>query len=367
MKNKKRIFGAAALLFITAAVIASAAAIPAFSQNYTQIDDILSKSVSDKYETIDKILSEKSGDVEAYIQKCAKISDNAAEKYDDIYDYAYFVIKYDIKGSDLKYINSLLDDGAPLPCVSGVYKFWLTTGEDISIIGDIIGLKDDFWGNGWIENAFNSLTDNKCGVIESMEELNSYIESGLTYQDIYNANILCRRGKKTIQEILEMKSSGKSWSYINKRINGSILDAINIFDSDNGYFEPENNGIFNLTGDIKSVAVSESDVTETAKKLKEARVELEEEISGKIHSYLLSQGINSLESKEASDNEYDGYDELLEYADNSNVFNGYVYQLENKGYKYDEIKAVIDIMSSRDTDIAEAVSIYKKQKAGAEV
>lgn len=350
--------------FIAFAVIITAFAVTsiltAFSQNIIGIDEALDNSVNEKKTVISDILNSKKDEINEYIQKYADTDDNG-KKYDNTYDYAYFIIKYNINGNDLKYINSLLENGAPLPCVTSVYKFWLTTGEDISIMADIIDCSDDFWGNNWIENAFNYLTNNKYGVIENKEELDEYIRKGLTTEDIYNANILSRKGKKTIQEILKMRIDSKSWSYINKKINGGILDIFEAFTDSNGYFELEDNGILNLADDIKSADLSESSESATAVKIKEARESLEENIDNKVCKYILSLGIEPANEQE---NEEDKYEKLLEYAGEMNVFGGYVYQLENKGYDYDEIVSVIDIMSRENTDIADAVSIYKRNKNG---
>ncbi len=72
-------------------------------------------------------------------------------------------------------------------------------------------------GKNWIEGAFNSLTENRGGVLNE-GDITAYMNAGITLEEIHSANIMSRKGTKTIQEILDEKISGKAWNEIAQEV-----------------------------------------------------------------------------------------------------------------------------------------------------
>ena len=132
---------------------------------------------------------------------------------DLIFDYAYIVQIYSKSDEELNYIDSLVYNGAQISDIIEIYEFWLTTNEDISIIEQIYNLKGEITENFWIEEAYNQITENKHGVLNSAD-INDYINKGLKITDIRTANELCRKGVLTIQEILDRLVNGNTWDEI---------------------------------------------------------------------------------------------------------------------------------------------------------
>lgn len=130
-----------------------------------------------------------------------------------IFNYAYIVQVYSTVDSELDYIDSLIYNGADVEDIISIYEFWLTTNENIDIIGQIYNMKGDTNNGYWIEDAFNQITENKHGVL-NVQEINEYINKGLQVADIRTANLLCRKGVYNIQEILDMRIEGNSWDKI---------------------------------------------------------------------------------------------------------------------------------------------------------
>lgn len=131
--------------------------------------------------------------------------------YYRLVDWAAFLAKYEFTDEQLAAFDALLARGITPYTIMDAYAFWRTTNEDFSLVTQLAEQEDAFIGANWIENVFNDLTDNKTGVLE-LEDVREYIERGLTQEDIATANILCRKGVMTIQEILEQRLSGADWA-----------------------------------------------------------------------------------------------------------------------------------------------------------
>lgn len=134
-----------------------------------------------------------------------------------IFDYAYIVQIYRPNNEQMDYIDSLIYDGADIEDIILIHKFWLTTSDNVSIIGDIYALKDNIDDTYWIEEVFNQITNNKHGVLDS-NGIKEYMDKGLVVSDIHTANEMCRAGVLTINEILDMRVDGVSWNEIVKNI-----------------------------------------------------------------------------------------------------------------------------------------------------
>ena len=173
------------------------------------------------------------GESEMFVPSYDRIADyigyDTEEKFDKMHKTAVFMEKYCNNKESFSYIENLILSGCDVQTVMDIYQFYLTTNEDIAIVKQIY----DMVYNGEpitnrdvvFENAFNEITDNKCGVLTE-DDVIMYMEKGLTIEDISRANLLCRKGVMTIQEILNELLKGTSWEEIIETISGESISNV---------------------------------------------------------------------------------------------------------------------------------------------
>lgn len=132
--------------------------------------------------------------------------------YSEAYSFASFVQIYQPSQEEQAYLAKLLQEGISLDNVISLYVFWLDTDEPLAMIASLKEhIPDDASkSKNWLENAYNKVTANKIGILES-DDVESYLAQNLTIADMKNANILARKGTKTIFEILDLRALGKTW------------------------------------------------------------------------------------------------------------------------------------------------------------
>ncbi len=157
------------------------------------------------------------------------------ENFETFHKVALFMGKYCTTKESFSFIENMILSGCDVQTTMDIYQFYLTTNEPISIVKQIYDIVFDGEPitnrDVVFENAFNQLTNNKCGVLTE-EDVISYLEKGLSVDDITEANILSRKGVMTIQEILDAVLSGTSWEQIVETVSGEkITLADNTTDS----------------------------------------------------------------------------------------------------------------------------------------
>lgn len=139
---------------------------------------------------------------------------------------AMFMTQYCPDKESFSFIEQMILSGCDARTTMDIYSFYLTTNEDISIVKQIYDMVFDgepITNRDIVfENAFNKITNNKCGVLTEDDVLN-YLEKGLTVSDISKANILSRKGILTIQQILDKLINGTSWETIVKTVYGEAV------------------------------------------------------------------------------------------------------------------------------------------------
>lgn len=150
---------------------------------------------------------------------------------DILSSYLYLRDIYGLNDEQLEYIAGLIINGADPNSILDTAYFWVDTCEDITIIEQIYNKKGDYEGGRfWIENAYNNVTNNVHGVLES-EEINNYLSLGVTVSDIQNANILSRKGVYSIKQILDRIAGGDTIINIMNEVNGtSISQPVSLFE-----------------------------------------------------------------------------------------------------------------------------------------
>lgn len=148
------------------------------------------------------------------------------EYNNNLFNYVYLQDVYQLTQDQMDYIADLVIDGCDMTSIIEISYFGLDTNEDISLIEQIYNHKNDFGkADTWIENAFNLVTNNKCGVLGE-EDIEEYNHQGITTAEILVANRLCRKGVMTIQEILQERINGKSFAQISAQINGENVPML---------------------------------------------------------------------------------------------------------------------------------------------
>lgn len=143
------------------------------------------------------------------------IMNEAAKNFDTDYEklseYIGTLVMMNVEQSTKSILDELLGDGYDAYEILAVYKFCRGTDCDVSTVKQVLDLKDSFTGPHWIENAYNYITNNKYGVLD-YEQLCEYLNNGYTTEDIIAANMLCRKGKYTIDDILHKVGDGETWT-----------------------------------------------------------------------------------------------------------------------------------------------------------
>ncbi|NJD01984.1 MAG: hypothetical protein FIA99_05170 [Ruminiclostridium sp.] len=134
------------------------------------------------------------------------------EFYNQMAKYASLIKNIKPTMIEIEYINELAASGYDLGKLIDIYGFWKDTDDDINMIKTIYDAYDPELAQGdyWVEEIYNKVTDYKTGVLNS-DDIDTYLEKGLTKADIAAANRLCRLGKLSIQQILDKKLTGMSW------------------------------------------------------------------------------------------------------------------------------------------------------------
>ncbi|MBQ4630116.1 MAG: hypothetical protein IJB70_03930 [Clostridia bacterium] len=221
MKNKKKFFGI--VVFLLVASIASFVILgspmkenAAHPKEYTVEEFVSSVSFLNNYQSA---LSENSDMIRSYVSEY-DAENLTYEEYMSIEAYIIFILENSPTDEELAIINSLMNEGHTIQTLSQIYEFYLTTNESPAIITEIAALENLYWGDNWIENAFNDITDNAHGVLD-IEDVKAYLEN-VSLEDIQYANILCRKGKYTIDEILQQKINGTSWDEITLSVYSNV-------------------------------------------------------------------------------------------------------------------------------------------------
>ena len=180
------------------------------------------KEVQNANMNVDEVLSmQHNQDFKKLVASVKAQKPNSEAFYELMYEYGYFIRIYQPTPKEIEYIEKLVLDGYDLDKLIQIYKFWLDTDEDITLLQRIYDQYGSLYqeDTNWVETAFNQMTGSAYGVLDR-EQIHAYYEKGLTRDDIVTANRLCRMGQWTIQKILDQKVSGMSWVEIIAQIYG---------------------------------------------------------------------------------------------------------------------------------------------------
>ena len=125
------------------------------------------------------------------------------------------------------YLVQLVTQGYDYEKLLDIYNFICLTDKDVSIMCDIYDKADFDDEKFWLENAYDSVTENDS---LSLEDIYYYTDKEISANDILSAYELSLRGVKTIHEILDEKISGISWAEIAAQVYGVSAEKAAAFD-----------------------------------------------------------------------------------------------------------------------------------------
>ncbi len=206
LKNRISIISIICILFCSSIV---------FGMN--QISNVEGKKLQDLAEnaTIDKKSSDGLDEYSDLIELLKKQGLDADELQYTIEHFFETTLIYPINEEELVTIKDLVNNGADLLKVLDIYMFLQNSNASLKYIKDMYYYGEDveFYGRYWIEDAFNDCSGQKEYEL-SMEDVQKYIDNGMSTDDIRIANTISRSEVKNIQELLEEKQSGKVWGEI---------------------------------------------------------------------------------------------------------------------------------------------------------
>ena len=249
------------------------------------------------------------------ISECCKEA-----KAENIAAYIRFLCMHKFTPEQLTLINKILLGGTTVQSLEQVYDFWVTTDEDFSVIEDICNMENDIFGEFWYEDAFNKITNNSHGELDS-SDIAQYREKGVELDQISAANVLSRKSGCNIRDILDRLSDGTDLKTQAEQIYGFSADWENGADYDS---------VMNIAA-AKQLNVPENVITSRKANLKEVVQSAESALAlaaqNKIDDELLRAGLSDLAADSDS----------TEYLQNCDYPLSVKKALLNKGYTPKEI------------------------------
>ena len=133
------------------------------------------------------------------------------ELYEKVEAYATFKISQQPTAEEIQHMANLLDGGSLLEAVLDAYQFWMTTNAEFSLVDQLVQAYQPEFVNAsyWAEEVYDSLTQNPN--VLSEEDVDAYMQQGISADDILLANELSRKNVYTIQQILTKRQQETAW------------------------------------------------------------------------------------------------------------------------------------------------------------
>lgn len=248
------------------------------------------------------------------------------EKFEVFHKTAVFMGKYCTDEKSFSYIENMILSGCDAETTMDIYTFYMTTNEDISIVrkiydkvydGEKITNRDVVF-----ENAFNEITNNKCGVLTE-EKIENLLAKGVTVDDIMEANVLSRKGVLTIEEILNLRENGTKWDVIVEKITGEKIE----FESDD-----------DVAAVTYAMGISRVTNKSTEEILDESQEDLFDEITDNVNRQLKNKGYWKA-------NKSDNYDTIVTKAKEKGIAEEKIEEMYEKGISEADL---INVLNNND-------------------
>ena len=125
-------------------------------------------------------------------------------------DYALFKVTSRPTAQELDILVQVLQQNLSLEQAMDIYRLWTTTASSSDLMVQIAQYYQPEMEQMpfWTHDAYNSITGNKA---LNREEIQAYLDQGLTQEDILVADELSRRQVYNIDQILALKQDGRGW------------------------------------------------------------------------------------------------------------------------------------------------------------
>ena len=164
-----------------------------------------------------------------------EVDEKTAKMYLD--RYIDMIYMYELSETEINYINNLIKNGYDLEKTITIYYFLVNCEEDYTYIDKIYDNGKDigFEDNYWLYSAYNSVTNEKHGLIEA-NELGMFISSGVSQDDVMIAVEISRNSDEPLIEILNQRKEKEQWADIIKASHkkAAAIDTKKIKNQDDG-------------------------------------------------------------------------------------------------------------------------------------
>ena len=149
------------------------------------------------------------------------------ELYNLVADYALFKITNRPTVAELDTLSEILDLGMTLEQTIDIYRLWTSTASPREIMVQIAQYYTSEMEQipFWTHDAYNSITGNKA---LNSEEIQAYLDSGLTREDILTADEFSRRQVYNIDQLLRLKQQGDSWVEIASLVYSALNQPLSL-------------------------------------------------------------------------------------------------------------------------------------------
>lgn len=146
---------------------------------------------------------------------------NPEEREYLIEEYAYTKFFHHMTDAESTYLYQLAKEGKDFYELLRVYEFWKTTTEPMKMIGTIYANCPDEPDSGWEYKEYMKLTGREDEIL-TKNEIDSYLENGLTEYDIVYARQLSGKNTHSPREILNQKKEHKNWVDISDEVYSKV-------------------------------------------------------------------------------------------------------------------------------------------------
>lgn len=146
----------------------------------------------------------------------SQYSDSEKREY-LIEEYAYTKFFHHMTDVESAYLYKLAQEGKDFYELLRVYSFWKTTTEPMEMIASIYDKYPDEPDANWEYKEYMKLTDKEDEILTN-DEIDSYLESGLTEYDIIYAQRLSHKSKLSARDILSARNKAGNWVDVSEEV-----------------------------------------------------------------------------------------------------------------------------------------------------
>ncbi len=138
-----------------------------------------------------------------------------------IEEYAYTKFFNHMTDVESTYLYQLAQEGKDFYELLRVYEFWKSTTEPMKMIETIYAKCPDEPYSGWEYKEYMKLVGKEDEILTN-DEIDSYLESGLTEYDIIYAQKLSRKSNSAARDILNQRKNNGNWVDISDAVYSKV-------------------------------------------------------------------------------------------------------------------------------------------------